>query len=197
MARASGGPVIWIRGPQAAGLSQSEALIQLLERGSERPVIYEVEAAAGPNRLAEAVYRTGCLRRVPGTDDPAADLAVFVRNLRSQRREISWKWTRCGSSENLAGRNVWDQLARFWASSTVEDPALAMTDPARAELAARYQTVTPFSGAVVLETRQQYEEHGLTPADGDATPKIPNVPEPSTSLLFLLAATAAFLRRKR
>ena len=48
-----------------------------------------------------------------------------------------------------------------------------MTDAARAELAARYQLVTPFSGAVVLETQAQYDEHGLTPADGDATPQDP------------------------
>jgi len=56
---------------------------------------------------------------------------------------------------------------------------------------------TPFSGAVVLETLQQYLENGLTPADGDATPKIPSVPEPSTGLLIILTATAALLRRKR
>jgi hypothetical protein len=56
--------------------------------------------------------------------------------------------------------------------------------------------VTPFSGAVVLETQQQYDDHGLTPADGDATPHIPSVPEPSSSLLVMLAA-AALLKRKR
>ena len=72
-----------------------------------------------------------------------------------------------------------------------------MTDAARAELAARYQMVTPFSGAVVLETQQQYDEHGLTPADGDATPKIPNVPEPSSGLLVILTIAAAMMRRRR
>ena len=55
--------------------------------------------------------------------------------------------------------------------------AVAAVAAARAELAARYQLVTPFSGAVVLETQQQYADHGLTPADGDATPKVPSVPE--------------------
>ena len=65
LAKETGAPVVWLHGPQAVGLSQSEAIQQLLERGTVRPVIYEVEAATGPNRLAEAIYRTGCLRRGP------------------------------------------------------------------------------------------------------------------------------------
>jgi hypothetical protein len=92
---------------------------------------------------------------------------------------------------------VWDQLARAWAADAVENPTVVMTDAARAELAARYQMVTPFSGAVVLETQAQYDEFGLTPADGDATPHVPNVPEPSSSLLVILATAAALMRRKR
>jgi hypothetical protein len=196
-AKESGGPIIWIHGPQGVGLSQSEALVQLLERGTVRPVIYEVEAEAGPNRLAEAIYRTGCLRRGPGLVKPAEDLARFLTDLRAERNETSWNWKRVTSFESPPGRKVWDQLARSWAAAVVEDPAALMTDSARAELAARYQMVTPFSGAVVLETQQQYDEHGLAPADGDATPRIPNIPEPSTSLLLLLTAAAAALRRKR
>jgi hypothetical protein len=50
---------------------------------------------------------------------------------------------------------------------------------------------------VVLETRQQYDDHGLEPVDGDATPKIPNIPEPSSSLLLLIAAGFSLLRRNR
>jgi hypothetical protein len=197
LAKESGAPVVWIHGPQAVGLSQSEAIGQLLERGTVKPVIYEVEAVAGPNRLAEAIYRSGCLRRGPTLLDPGKNLAGFMKDLRIERREPSWNWKRAASSDGLAGEKVWDQLARFWASHAVEDPAVVMTDAARAELAARYQTVTPFSGAVVLETQQQYKDHGLTPADGDATPHIPSVPEPSSSLLVMLAAAAALMRRKR
>ena len=196
-AKETGGPIVWIHGPQGIGLSQSEALVQLLERGSVKPVIYEVEAETGPNRLAEAIYRTGCLRRGPSLVKPAEDLAQFLTDLRAEQNETSWNWKRVTSFESPPGRKVWDQLARAWAASHIEDSTVVMTDSARAELAARYQMVTPFSGAVVLETQQQYDEHGLTPADGDATPRIPNIPEPSTSLLLLLTAAAAALRRKR
>jgi hypothetical protein len=99
--------------------------------------------------------------------------------------------------EDIPGTKVWDHLARLWAASAAEGSGSQLTDAARAELAARYQLVTLFSGAVVLETQQQYADHGLTPADGSATPKVPNVPEPSTSLLVMLATAAAMLRRKR
>jgi hypothetical protein len=197
LAKESGGPIIWIHGPQAVRLSQSEALLQLLERGTAHPVIHEVEAVAGPNRLAEAIYRTGCLRRGPSLPQPEKDCARFLQDLRVERRENAWKWQRAASAANLAGKQVTDQLARSWAAVAAEDPASNMTDGARSELAARYQLVTPFSGAVVLETQAQYDQYGLTPVDGDATPHIPNVPEPSVSLLVMLAGAAAVLRRKR
>lgn len=197
LAKETGAPVVWLHGPQAVGLSQSEAIRQLLERGAVRPIIYEVEAVSGPNRLAEAIYRSGCLRRGPALLEPRKNFASFLKDLRTERRESTWNWRRTASSDGLTGEKVWDQLARFWAAGAVEDPTVVMEDSARAELAALYQLVTPFSGAVVLETQQQYDEHGLTPADGDATPHIPNVPEPSSSLLVMLATAAALLRRKR
>jgi hypothetical protein len=197
LAKESGAPIVWIHGPQAIGLAQSEAIQQLLERGTVRPVIHEVEAAPGPNRLAESIYRTGCMRRGPTLVKPEEDFARFLKEIRMERKEIAWNWKRAAAPDGLTGKKVWDQLARSWAAATVEDPLNPLTDAARAELAASYQMVTPFSGAVVLETQQQYDEHGLTPADGDATPKIPNVPEPSSGILVLLTITAAMLRRRR
>lgn len=197
ISRECGGPVVWVHGPQAVGVSQPEALLQLLERGSTRPDILEVEAVAGPNRLAEAIYRTGCLHRGPALENPEADFTRYLADLHKERAGLSWNWKRAPSLDGLAGSKVWDQLARHWAAATVENNTLPMADSARAELAARYQMVTPFSGAVVLETQAQYDEHGLTPADGDATPKIPSVPEPSSAMLFLIAAASALMRRKR
>jgi hypothetical protein len=189
--------VVWIHGPQAVRLSQPEALLQLIERGTRRPLIIDVEAVTGPNRLAEAIYRTGCLHRGPALVNPAEDLTKLLENPHAGQGAASWQWRRAASSDSLAGRRVWDHLARHWAAITAEDGSASMSDAGRAELAARYQLVTRFSGAVVLETQQQYDDHGLEPVDGDATPGIPNIPEPSSSLLLMLAAAAALLRRRR
>lgn len=79
----------------------------------------------------------------------------------------------------------------------VEDPSSSLIAASRAEMAARYQVVSRFSGAVVLETTPQYDDHDLKPVHGDASPSIPNIPELSTSLLVMLAASAALLKRER
>jgi hypothetical protein len=160
-------------------------------------VIYEIEAVAGPNRLAEAIYRTGCIKRGPPLLSPERDFAQFLKDLQTEHPQATWTWKRSASLENIPGTKVWDHLARLWAASAVEASTSPLTDAARADLASHYQLVTLFSGAVVLETQQQYAEHGLTPADGSATPSVPNVPEPSTSLLVILATAVAMLRRKR
>jgi hypothetical protein len=51
-------------------------------------------------------------------------------------------------------------------------------------LPAAYQLVTPVSGAVVLETRRQYDESKLKPADPDS---VPDLPEPAVWIMLLSA----------
>ena len=54
-------------------------------------------------------------------------------------------------------------------------------------LASRYRLVTPVSGAVVLETQQQYDESRLTPV---SSATVPTVPEPHEWALMLIACAA-------
>jgi hypothetical protein len=54
-------------------------------------------------------------------------------------------------------------------------------------LAAGYQLVTPVSGAVVLESQQQFAENRLTPA---SRLTVPTVPEPHEWALALIACAA-------
>jgi hypothetical protein len=90
----------------------------------------------------------------------------------------------------MTGVKVSDQLARLWAMEEV----MKTRDGA---LATKYQLVSYVSGAIVLETQEQYDRHGLKPVDANSAPAVPNVPEPSSALLILLGAMAACLRRKR
>ena len=197
MAENGGGAVVWIHGPQAVEVSQAEALLQMIESMPVRPVIHDVEAVTGPNRFAEVLFKTGCLRRGPALVEPSADMESFLQRLLQGYDERTWGWQRASNAGLPEYGKVSDQLARLWAAQRAEDPAASLTDPQRADLAAKYQLVTAYSGAVVLETLQQFRDHGLEPVDGDATPKIPSVPEPSSSILFLLAAIAGLMRRKR
>ena len=186
------GAVVWLHGPQAVELAKSEALLQLLERGARRPKFFGVEVVTGPNRLSAAHGKEGVLERGPTLFDPRRDLEGFLEGLLKGGPELNAEWRRAASSEELEGKEVWNHLAREWAIERSESD-----DPDRAKIAAKYQLVTPVSGAVVLETMEQFVKHGLKPVDGDAAPSIPSVPEPSTSLLILIAASAAFMRRNR
>ncbi len=60
-------------------------------------------------------------------------------------------------------------------------------------LASRYQLVTPVSGAVVLETQQDYAAAGLEPV---APGSVPTIPEPETWALMIVALLALLWRRK-
>ncbi len=183
--------VIWLHGPQPVEISQSERLLQLLERGSNRPAFYEVPVVDGPNRLFEKLGRSGLMKSAP-IQAASADksLSQWIDSLQDGEDSISWVWSRQADANGLAGKQVSDQLARLWAMKKVaetKDSAIAI----------KYQLVSLVSGAVVLENMEQYARHGLEPVSESSTPAIPNVPEPSSALLILLGAMMACLRRKR
>jgi hypothetical protein len=192
-----GAPIVWIHGPQAVRVSKSERLSQLLERGSVRPVIHTIEAVPGPNRLAEVMYRSALQVRGPRLTD-ATSLKSYLTGLLEGKESAGWAWRRAATDEGLVSGEVWDQLARSWAIGAAEGaPGIQAAEEQRSALAARYQLVTPVSGAVVLETDEQYTEHGLVPTGTDATPQMPVVPEPATGLLFLLTTGLALFVRRR
>jgi hypothetical protein len=80
-----------------------------------------------------------------------------------------------------------DHLARLWANDEVRRimvPGDTTLTDAATSLAVRYQLVTPVSGAVVLETEQQYRANDLKPV---AAGTVPTIPEPETVALMLIA----------
>ncbi len=87
-------------------------------------------------------------------------------------------------ASSLGGKETSLHLARLWARDEVLRLAGARKFNEAMQLAARYQLVTAVSGAVVLETKAQYERAGLKPAEA-AT--VPVVPVPETWMLMLLA----------
>ena len=130
--------------------------------------------------------------RGPTIFDLRKDLDAFLAGLLKGGPEVRAEWRRAASPEEHEGKEVWNHLARVWAIERSESD-----DSQGPKIAAKYQLVTPVSGAVVLETMEQFKKHGLTPVDADVAPSIPSVPEPSTSLLILIGASAALKRRKR
>lgn len=200
LARQSSGQaaVVWLHGPQPVDMTGKEVIAQLLERDAAPPVIHAIGLVQGRNKLLEDLYDTTALQSGGRWDGSEAGLAAELQRVhggKSLKRVFSH--VSAAPSDAL---QVWDQLARH-AVFTEVMAAFQGRDhvpEAQAQKAAQHQLVTPYSGAVVLETQAQYDRAGLKPVDGSTTPQIPSgVPEPSRALLLLLGLTGLLARRRR
>jgi vault protein inter-alpha-trypsin-like protein len=179
--------LLWIHGPQPVSFRGSAArLEQAIERLSRLPRVTLYAVEAGPNELLPDVPWAWSARTLPYSGSPAADLSAFLAHATGKDRALSLRRSQVDAAAALLPRGS-DHVARLWARERVLE--LMQADPtanraAAVALAAPYRLVTPVSGAVVLESRQQYEENGLTPAS-QAT--VPTVPEPHEWALIIVA----------
>jgi hypothetical protein len=122
---------------------------------------------------------------------PAADLAAHLaRQLGDAPRPILQRTLLAPDAKaGVDMRKGSDHIARLWARERV-DALLRAKGSGRADavaLAVQHRLVTPVSGVVVLETKQQYDESRLTPVSA-AT--VPTIPEPHEWALMLMACLA-------
>ncbi len=195
IAAAAGAPqVIWLHGPQPVDFGNSGALAQRIERNLRPISLVAIDLAGGPNRLLEKI---GPHPRVRGGGRPPERDDLLDAILAANAPVTRDRWTRLPADAVPDDAvEVWDHLARWnrWLELIEAAPGPGRADAAGR--AAKYQLVTPWSGAVVLETAEQYREFGLEQVDSSAVPGIPAVPEPS-SLLLLLISTGLIWRRQR
>jgi hypothetical protein len=186
-----GSAVLWIHGPQPVVLSSPEPLRQRIERRPDGPPIYTFAIVGGENRLLAALGDLAGVHTVPRLPAGTPDLELFLRTLDGHgERIVAVREARGVEAPVATAHQTSDHLARLWA----RDRIAMTTDRKEAlALASRYHLVTPVSGAVVLESRAQYDEAGLTPADGS---DVPTVPEPGTWALIALLALALVVARR-
>jgi hypothetical protein len=98
----------------------------------------------------------------------------------------------CVTNSTADGPQVSRHIERLWAKTRPQRLASARRADDASKLAAGHQLVTPFSGAVVLETKQQYAQNNLTPA---AANTVPVVPEPSTCVFAGCTSPSSFWAR--
>jgi hypothetical protein len=187
--------VVWLHGAQPVEFPATGGLVQWFDRALRPVELVSIDLVGGPNRILEAL---GHRSRVRGGGRPAGEAelaAILDRAVRDPG--VPERWSRLPAGAQPPGAvAVWDQLARWAAWRELAAAASPAATASAAETAARCQLVTPWSGAVVLETRQQFEQFGLEPVDPAAAPSIPSVPEPSAAVLVLLSSLL-FLRRRR
>jgi hypothetical protein len=187
--------LLWVHGPQPVLLNTEEALLQRLTRGPRQGEWYDLQVTPGRNLVIE---------RLDGFASPAT-----IDEPELERLVGSWgsgqgafivtreRIEKAGGELPAEGRTS-DHLARLWANDEVGRLIrIGGIEARRAAvgLAQDYQLVTPVSGAVVLETRQQYRAAGLEPVPEGS---VPTIPEPEEWLLIVIAlAVLVYAYRSR
>jgi hypothetical protein len=136
----------------------------------------------------------------------AVENVLRLGSLRSDFDQLLARWTGkipsfnlvresvAASAETTHGTPVGKHLERLWARDEALHLAARRQRDAAVKLAAESQLVTPLTGAVVLETKEQYDRHNLKPADPTT---VPSIPEPQTWLLVGVGIFAFVLRRSK
>jgi hypothetical protein len=191
-----GGAIVWVHGPQPVALDQSEKLDQQrLWNGGAMPVIHDLQTGPGPNRAAEQPHFRSLLETVPRIGGVRTDLERLFQQWQPGARTFAYQRERFAAKPAAAPTEIKgsSHIVRLWAENAVREQAKQRQRADAVATAARYQLVTPVSGAVVLETAEQFQRAGLE-AVAEAT--VPTIPEPSAGLLLLLGGGALWLRKR-
>jgi uncharacterized phage-associated protein len=182
--------IVWIHNPQRVLLSPVDELKQRWEHRPYGPTLYSVQTTSGSDEIEKKLDSIDELKTVARTDLLENDLHFLFAQLTGRVKQLqlvrsSRKLDQ--QADTFGGVQTSDHLARLWASDEVErilaPRDLSLTDEAIV-LAVRYQLVTPVSGAVVLETAEQYRAAGLEPVDAGT---VPTIPEPEMVALLIIA----------
>jgi hypothetical protein len=189
----NGGVVIWIHDAQPVLLSSTDALLQRIERTGGGIPIYDLQTRPGPNRIAEKLDGLNCFKRVPElAGSTSGDLENLLRILNGKVAQYRMVREKIGAdATGDRGSRVGRHIERLWARDEARNLATARHRDDAIRLASRQQLVTPVTGAVVLEAKQQYATNGLEPA---APESVPMIPEPRTPVLLLLVGACVLWR---
>jgi hypothetical protein len=181
-AEREGSVVIWAHAPQPYKFSASPELMQRLFRRPHQTEIYSISNAAGLDLIERELEELNYLKNAPRFSDFKTDLDRLVGQLNQSKRSFHYVRSRVENVELYNPKQASKHLIRLWANDEVTRLLAAEKDEKKAiELAVKYQLVTPVTGAVVLETQQQYDQFGLKPVDKNS---VPTIPEPETYLLM-------------
>ncbi len=188
--------IVWIHGTQPVLLGEINPLIESFASDEPHPRIFDIDIGTGPNRIAEKIDTLVTWHRVLDGWKAADRLALLLDRWAGRANRYVVERERIPRSEITGPAKAADRhVARLWGREEIERMRVTPTQREEAEkLAVQLQLVTPVSGAVVLETQQQYDRHGLKPVD-PAT--VPVVPEPGTVALLLIGAGWLGSRRVR
>lgn len=183
--------IVWVHSPQLMQLHEVDELKQRWGRRPYGPLLYSVQTRRGSDEIEKNLDGINEVKSVARMDHLQADLEKLFSRLTGQTPTLEFVRTSKKVEQYPTpdeAIETSDHLARLWASDevtrilTARDPTL---HSAAVSLASRYQLVTPVTGAVVLETAQQYSASGLTPVDPGT---VPTIPEPEIVVMLIVVA---------
>ncbi len=205
-------------------LGDPQSIAQRLQRGEAGGArLIDLQAVDGPNLLAREWSAHPLYQALPRLGSLEDDLKRFLETWTGQAPRWHWSLERSENPDRVtatttagnattsgattsgananetnatdATANASRHLVRLWARDRIDLLRRQRKTPDAVALAGLWQLVTPVSGAVVLETKAQYQAAGLTPVDPLTTPAI--VPEPETWALLILGTGVLALWRSR
>jgi Vault protein inter-alpha-trypsin domain len=185
--------VLWLHGPQPVNFGSVEPLLQAHQRQSMAPAWYTHQVAPGRNRIIESANSA-----LTSVTLHAHDLAQLFQSWHAGSKTYLRQFEKVATKDagaELPTHKTSDHLVRLWAFEEVQR---LMHDTNKRNqavaIAQHYQLVTPVSGAVVLETKQQYDDAGLEPVKNGT---VPTIPEPETWALISVALSVLAYRARR
>jgi hypothetical protein len=191
---AEGSLIVWIHGPQPVEIHSPESLRQCWERGRHQVHMVSFPTSPGPNVLLQKLDGISTAWSFPRQGTLTEDLQRLLSG--GHPDGSTWERSLELVDSPPAGPDVAEaslHLARLWGAHEVRRLQQARRYDEGVQLAARYQLVTPVTGAVVLETARQFADHQLTPADPLT---VPAIPEPTVGALALLGFLLWACRRR-
>lgn len=191
---ATSGAVVWIHLVEPFPLSSDSGICQRLERNFKPTRLYDVQLNNGPDRLVEKLDGLPSIEHVvswvPGQN--RFDRLLNIWTGHSQAFEFTRQLTNdlAGLSQELRASK---HLARLWARDESLRLAGSRQAAAATKLAAQNQLITPLTGAVVLETKAQYDRFNLSPADPST---VPEIPEPANLTIIALVIALYLIKRR-
>lgn len=195
--------VVWIHDAKPAACAEASALLSLMEEAHGiGPAVVGLRVGPGPDALTDGLAgQARAFSQVADDFAPADAIRLAARAAPAPTTDAVPLGGRFPAVNGLSVASPSPVGPLAISSRVLADWYAPTRDPQRlnaaAKRAAKQQLVTPLSGAVVLETREQYTANGLKP--GPETDSAANVPEPSA--LVGLAVGALLLgvmaRRRR
>ncbi len=192
------GRVLWIHAPQPVALGSAAALRQVLEwrRSPTDPDLVEFAVRPGPDRLTEKLEGLSNLTTVMRLGSVGDDLARVLDRMLGSAPSFVRHFERVAGSAapgTPGGESATGHLVRLWAADTARRLWRERRAPEAVQLGSRYQLVTPATGAVVLETKEQFARAGLQAVEAST---VPTVPEPGPGTLLWVGAWILYRTRR-